>query len=51
MKLFLIASLAILVLASPSHQSEDTYKACHNNFEIRPNICEKFNFISSEEVF
>lgn len=50
MKLFLVASLAILVLASSSYQSEDTYKACHNNFEIGPNICAKFNFISSEEV-
>ncbi|GAA5808245.1 hypothetical protein MFLAVUS_001633 [Mucor flavus] len=50
MKLFLVASLAILVLASSSYQSEDTYKACHNNFEIGPNICAKFNFISSEEA-
>lgn len=48
MKLFLIASLAIFFLGSSS--AEDIYKACHADFEVGPGICDKFNFISSQEV-
>lgn len=49
MKLFLVASLSICLFAS-SYQAEDIYKACHGKFEAGPNICDKFNFISSQEV-
>lgn len=50
MNLFLVASFAISLFVTSSHQVEDTYKACHGDFEVGPNICDKFNFISSQEV-
>lgn len=50
MKLFSIATIAILVFASPSYQAEDIRKACRAKFKAGPNICQKFGFISSEEV-
>ncbi|CAO3651648.1 unnamed protein product [Mucor hiemalis] len=51
MKLFSV-SLAILIITATfaqAEEEEDIYVGCRGDLEIGPNICDKFNFLSSEE--
>lgn len=46
-------SLVILVFTTTFAQAEgeeDIYVGCRGDLEIGPKICDKFNFLSSEEV-
>lgn len=43
-------SLLLLVSFSVQEEEEDIYVGCRGDMEIGPAICNKFNFLSSEEV-
>lgn len=46
-------SLAILIFTATfarAEEEQDIYVGCRGDLEIGPQICDKFNFLSSEEV-
>lgn len=55
MKFLSISALfSVLILASNSIQQEldeEVYQNCRNRFQPHPAMCNKFNFMSSEEVY
>lgn len=55
MKFLPISTLvSVLLFTSNSLEQEldeEVYQNCHNRFQPHPAMCNKFNFISSEEVF
>ena len=47
---FAIIAFALYTSAQESPEVDDIYIGCRNDLTIGPNICDKFGFISSQEV-